>query len=129
MTDDYFKNCKFCAGSHKCGNCPAVSKKCKNCKRTDHFAKCCPKQKSVNQVQKNHTGTSSQSSDCDDEDNELFIGSISAELEVDGTPIIIDDSNCYSPDDDDVTATVMSVDGDDHSVNFSEWSVVLNTKH
>ena len=38
--------------------------------------------------------------------------------------MINDDSNCYSPDDDDVTTTVMSIDGD---VNFSEWSVVLNT--
>ena len=55
------------------------------------------------------------------------MGSISAEVEVDDTPIINDDSSCYSPDDDDVTATVMSIDGDDHSVNFSEWSVVLNT--
>ena len=45
--NDYFKNCKFCAGSHKCGNCPAFSKKCKSCKKTGHFAKCYPKQKSV----------------------------------------------------------------------------------
>ena len=39
------------------------------------------------------------------------------------TPVINDDSNCYSP----ATVVVMSVDGEDHSVNFSEWSVVLNT--
>ena len=99
--------------------------KCRSCKKTGHFAKYCPKQKSVNQVPKGHT--SSQSSDNDEEDDEFFIGSISAEVEVDDTPIINDDSNCYSPDDDDVTATVMSTDGDDHSVNFSKWSVVLNT--
>ena len=37
------------------------------------------------------------------------------------TPVINDDSNCYSP------VVVMSVDGEDHSVNFSEWSVVVNT--
>ena len=100
-------------------------KKCKSCKKTGHFAKRCPKQKSVNQVQKGHT--TSQSSNNDKEDDEFFIGSVSAEVEVDDTPIINDDSNCYSPDDDDVTATVMSIDGDDHSVNFSEWSVVLIT--
>ena len=77
-----------------------------------------PQTKSVNQVQKGHT--SSQSSDNGDEDDELFIGSISVEVEVDDTPIINDDSNCYSPDNDDVIATVMSIDADDHSVNFSE---------
>ena len=54
----------------------------------------------------------------------FLIGSI--EVEVDDTQKINDDSNCYSPDDDDVTATVMSIDGDDHPVNFSEWPVVLN---
>ena len=121
--NDYLKNCKFCAGSHKRGHCPAFSKKCKSCKKTGHFAKCCPKQKSINHVQKGHT--SSQSADNDEEEDDFFTGSI--EVEVEDTPIINDDSNCYSLDDDDVTATVMSIDGDDHSVNFSEWSVVLNT--
>ena len=29
----HFKNCKFFAGSHKRGNCPAFLKKCKNCKK------------------------------------------------------------------------------------------------
>ena len=43
--------------------------------------------------------------DNDEEDDEFFIGSI--EVEVDDTLIINDDSNCYSPDDDDVTATVV----------------------
>ena len=94
-------------------------------KRMVTFLNIAPKQKSVNQVQKGQT--TSQSSDNDDEDDEFFIGSISAEVEVDDTPIINDDSDCYSPDNDDVTATVMSTDGDDHFVNFSEWSVVLNT--
>ena len=69
--NDYYKNCKFCAGSHKHGNCPLFSKKCKSCKKNGHFVKCCPKQKSVNQVQKGHT--SSQSSDNDEEDDESFI--------------------------------------------------------
>ena len=111
--------------SHKRGNCPVFSIKCKSCKKIGHFAKCCPKQKSVNRVQKGHT--SSQSSDNEEKDDEFFIRSISAEVEVDDTSIINDDSNCYSPDDDDVTGTVMSIDGDDHSVNFSEWSAILNT--
>ena len=124
--NDYFKNCKLCAGSHKCGNYPVFSKKCKSCKKTGHFAKCCPKQKSVNQVQKviphlNHLTLMIRMMS-------IFIGFISAEVEVDDTSMINHDSNCYSPDnDDDVTAIVMSIDGDDHSVNFSEWSVVLNT--
>ena len=52
-------------------------KKCKSCKTTGHFAKCCPKQKSVSQVQKGHT--SSQSSDNDEEEDEFFIGSIEVE--------------------------------------------------
>ena len=105
---NYYKNCKFCSGSHKRGNCPAFSKKFKSCKKTGHLAKCYPKQKLVNQVKKGHT--SSQSSGNDNEDDEFFIGSISAEVEVDDTPIINDDSNSYSPDDDDddVTAIVMS---------------------
>ena len=47
-------------------------------------------QKSVNQVQKSHT--SSQSS-ANEEENELFMGPISAEVEADDTPIINDDSN------------------------------------
>ena len=55
------------------------------------------------------------------------MGTISAKVEVDDTRIINNESNCYSPDNDDVTATVMSIDGDDHSVDFREWSVVLNT--
>lgn len=39
----FFKNCKFCGGSHNRGNCPAYSKKCNTCTEIGHFAKCCPK--------------------------------------------------------------------------------------
>ena len=44
---DFFKNCKFCGGSHKRGECPAFGQKCKSCRSMKHFAKCCPKVKKV----------------------------------------------------------------------------------
>ena len=46
----FFKNCKFCAGSHNRGSCPAYSRKCRLCNEIGHFAKCCPKN-SVNVVE------------------------------------------------------------------------------
>ena len=46
----FFKNCKFCGGSHNRGNCPAYSKKCRTCNQLDHFANCCSKT-SVNLVE------------------------------------------------------------------------------
>ena len=39
--DDFFENCKFCAGAHKRGNCPAYGKKCRKCKKKNHFEACC----------------------------------------------------------------------------------------
>ena len=36
-------HCKFCAGSHPWGKCPAYGKQCNRCKRKNHYAKCCPK--------------------------------------------------------------------------------------
>ena len=34
-------NCKFCAKSHRRGECPAYGRKCHKCKKDNHFAKFC----------------------------------------------------------------------------------------
>ena len=33
-------NCKFCAGSHPRGKCPAYGQKCNSCHKKNHFARC-----------------------------------------------------------------------------------------
>lgn len=38
---EQINKCKFCAGSHRRGSCPAYGKQCAKCKKTGHFAKCC----------------------------------------------------------------------------------------
>lgn len=77
-SNDYFKNCIFCGGSHKRGSCPAYKKACSNCKRIGHFAKCCTK-KSVRNVNKAET-ISSENSDSED-DGSFFIGAIKSDFE------------------------------------------------
>ncbi len=60
---NFFKNCKFCGGSHSRGSCPAYSRKCKSCNETGHFAKCCPRN-SVDVVEQ-PTQSEEYSSDSD----------------------------------------------------------------
>ena len=75
----FIKNCKFCASSHKRGNCNACGKKCRNCSKLNHFAKCCPSSsKTVKHVECN-------SSDSDEDyaaDNTFFVGSVTADTSV-----------------------------------------------
>ena len=35
------RNCKYCGGSHRRGNCPAYKQTCHNCKKQGHFASVC----------------------------------------------------------------------------------------
>ena len=94
------KQCKFCAGSHPRGACPAYGKTCNTCQNKGHFSSCCTKSSPrSNQSNKNkskshrrpprkpvHTVASSQppaltsDSDNSDADNEFFMGSIEVEL-------------------------------------------------
>ena len=37
----FYSNCKFCAGSHQAGACPAYGQQCPRCKKYNHFASCC----------------------------------------------------------------------------------------
>ena len=62
---DFFKNCKFCGGSHKRGECPAFGQKCRSCRSMNHFAKCCPKAKKVQQIECESSTESFVSSDDD----------------------------------------------------------------
>ena len=43
--------CKYCAGSHKKGRCPAYSKKCRSCGKLNHFSKVCMSSKKVHQLE------------------------------------------------------------------------------
>ena len=70
---DFFKNCKFCGGSHKRGECPAFGQKCRSCRSTNHFAKCCPKAKKVQQLECESSTESLVSSDDD-----FYVGLITA---------------------------------------------------
>ena len=62
--DDFFENCKFCAGAHKRGNCPAYGKKCRKCKKKNHFEACCS-QKSVKGIKDEKVELDWTSSDSD----------------------------------------------------------------
>ena len=70
---DFFKNCKFCGGSHERGECPAFGQKCKSCRSMNHFAKYCPKAKKVQQIECESSTESLVSSDDD-----FYVGLITA---------------------------------------------------
>ena len=62
---NFAKNCKFCGGPHKRGEYPAFGQKCKTCRNMNHFAKCCPKAKKVQQIECESSTESLVSSDDD----------------------------------------------------------------
>ena len=101
---NFFKNCKFCAGSHNRGSCPAYSRKCKLCNETGHFAKCCPKN-SVNVVEQNEDYSS---------DSDFEVSTITA-TKAENHP-----HHQSSKDE----ANVMSVN-DQSSPN--DWNIILTT--
>ena len=43
--------CKYCAGSHKKGKCPAYGKKCRSCGKLNHFSKVCMSSTKVHQLE------------------------------------------------------------------------------
>ena len=45
--DDVIRSCKFCAGEHPRGQCPAFGKRCNQCGNKNHFSRCCPQASSV----------------------------------------------------------------------------------
>ena len=70
----YIHTCKFCAGSHDRGKCPAYNKACNKCHHKGHFAKVCRSKKSINKLDANVTSEShGEPDDCD-----LFLGMIKA---------------------------------------------------
>ena len=69
---EIIKRCKFCAGSHARGSCPAYGQKCNRCHRNNHYAKCCTKR--VQTVEEENLRPSSDSSS----NTEFYIGSINA---------------------------------------------------
>ena len=71
--EEIIAKCKFCAGQHKRGQCPAYNKRCNNCQKLNHFAKCCtrPKLRTIKHVD-------ADSSSEDESESEFFIGSIQA---------------------------------------------------
>ena len=96
---EIIKQCKFCAGSHPRGACPAYGKICNNCKSKGHYSKCCSKSSSSRNNSNNqnkfkqsrklrnkqiHTVASTVpaalSSDSEESDDEFFLGSIEHEL-------------------------------------------------
>ena len=58
-----FRNCKFCAGTHQRGNCPAYSQKCNKCHRKNHFARC--RRQKVDNISDNHNNPPDFSDDSD----------------------------------------------------------------
>ena len=98
----FFKNCKFCGGSHKCGECPAFGQKCKSCHGMNHFAKCCPKAKKVQQIECESSTESLVSSDDD-----FYVGLITAnqaennESDYDDLHSLIDSDNESDDENDD----------------------------
>ncbi|CAB4033003.1 retrotransposon-like family member retr-1 [Paramuricea clavata] len=58
--DNLIKNCKFCAGRHQRGKCPAYGQKCNKCQRRNHFARCC--KQTVHQVDDSQDRASFESS-------------------------------------------------------------------
>ena len=58
-----FRNCKFCAGSHQRGNCPAYGQKCNKCHRKNHFARCC--RQKVDNIRDDQNNSPESSDDSD----------------------------------------------------------------
>ena len=71
--EEIIARCKFCAGQHKRGQCPAYNKRCNNCQKLNHFAKCCtrPESRTMKHVD-------ADSSSEDEKESDFFIGSIQA---------------------------------------------------
>ena len=69
---EMIKRCKFCAGSHSRGRCPAYGKQCNKCRHNNHYAKCCTKR--VQEIEEENFNYTSDSSSA----TEFYIGSIEA---------------------------------------------------
>ena len=99
--EEIIAKCKFCAGQHKRGQCPAYNKRCNNCQKLNHFAKCCtrPKLRTIKHVD-------ADSSSEDESESEFFIGSIQAteepseiaEIKEPSETEVVHDSACQDED-------------------------------
>ena len=67
-TSNRINYCKFCAGNHQRGKCPAYGQKYNSCHKKNYFARCCKKR-----VYEIHE-TDDTSSDSDSEFVMDFIG-------------------------------------------------------
>ena len=103
---EMIKHCKFCAGSHARGRCPAYGKKCNRCNRINHYAKCCTKR--VQEIEEESCDESPDSSS----DTEFYIGSVTAtEKDSETVPDFEEPLKIDSVDDE----------------SLSQWSVNLET--
>ena len=100
-----FRNCRFCAGSHRRGNCPAFGQKCNKCHRKNHFAKCC--RQKVDNINNDQNNPSHDSSD----DSDFRLESV-----------IVTDSDDL-PD----YQEALKVDTVSSDVAAGHWSVILNS--
>ena len=104
---NFFKNCKFCGGSHNGGSCPAYSRRCRSCNESGHFAKCCPR----NSVDGVEQPTQDEEYNSDSDFDVSTITATTAE------------SNPHHQSDSD-EGNVMSVN--DHCAP-GDWNVILST--
>ena len=103
-------NCKFCAGSHPKGNCPAYGQKCNSCHKKNHFARCYKRK--VHQVSNQYQESNTSS----DSDTDFVIDSI-----------VITDKDSNLIDDFDQSIKIDAIVDDDTSM--SHWSVRLETNN
>ena len=82
---EMINNCKFCAGQHPRGSCPAYSRTCSKCNQKGHYSSCCTKSSRDSDKSTKHRKRRSgkkvdkvqnDSSDSESSSDEFFIGSI-----------------------------------------------------
>ena len=102
-------NCKFCAGSHPRGKCPAYGQKCNSCHKKNHFARCCNRK--VHQV----SNQGQESNTSSDSDTDFVIDSI-----------VIADKDPNLTNDFDLSIKIDAIKDD---TSTSHWSVRLETNN
>jgi len=76
------QQCKYCAGQHDRGKCPAFGKQCRRCGKMNHFGKACMTKKYSNAKQVNQFEYEDMPINEDEYDStDLFIGTISTNFD------------------------------------------------
>ena len=132
---EIIKHCKFCAGTHPRGACPAYGKICNKCKSKGHFSKCCTKpskenfnksrphnrrpRKQVNTVESKLPELTTSDSESEDEsEDEFYLGSIECESK---------SSNDQNSTNKTETTTEILEISDPTSSKHPDWLIDLNT--